>query len=71
MNFIVKTGVFCIIEVWQEQDISYLVPQIFRNRGGKVSDDTKQTQEVSVLRSAQPATKAYRKKQCVFRPFPR
>ncbi len=43
--------------MWQEQDISYLVPQIFRNRGGKVSDDTKQTQEVSVLRSAQPATK--------------
>jgi len=43
--------------VWQEHDISYLVPQIFRNRGGKVSDDTKQTQEVSVLRSAQPAAK--------------
>ena len=34
------------------QDISYLVPQIFRNRGGKVSDDTKQTQEVKVKRTA-------------------
>jgi len=29
----------------------------FRNRGGKVSDDTKQTQEISVLRSAQPTAK--------------
>ncbi len=34
------------------QDISYLVPQIFRNRGGKVSDDTKQTQEVKAKRTA-------------------
>lgn len=41
----------------QEKDISYLMPQIFRNRGSKVSDDTKQTQEVSVLRSAQPTAK--------------
>ncbi|RKI24035.1 hypothetical protein D7V72_17230 [bacterium D16-36] len=32
--------------------MSYLVPQIFRNRGGKVSDDTKQTQEVKVKRTA-------------------
>jgi len=38
--------------VWKEQDISYLVPQIFRNRGGKVSDDTKQTQEVKAKRTA-------------------
>ena len=34
------------------QDISYLVSQIFRNRGGKVSDDTKQTQEVKAKRTA-------------------
>jgi len=38
--------------VWQEKDISYLVSQIFRNRGGKVSDDTKQTQEVKAKRTA-------------------
>ena len=38
--------------MWKEQDISYLVPQIFRNRGGKVSDDTKQTQEVKAKRTA-------------------
>ena len=38
--------------MWQEQDISYLVPQILRNRGGKVSDDTKQTQEVKAKRTA-------------------
>ena len=37
--------------MWKEQDISYLVPQIFRNRGGKVSDDTKQTQEVKAKRT--------------------
>ncbi len=36
--------------MWQEKDISYLVSQIFRNRGGKVSDDTKQTQEVNATR---------------------
>ena len=35
----------------------YLVSQIFRNRGVKVQDDIKQTQEVSVFRSAQPAAK--------------
>ena len=34
------------------QDISYLVPQIFRNRGVKVSDDTKQTQEAKAKRTA-------------------
>ena len=28
------------------------MPQIFRNRGGKVSDDTKQTQEVKAKRTA-------------------
>ncbi len=55
MNFIVKTGVFCIIEVWQEQDISYLVSQIFRNRDGKVSDDTKQVEEVMAKRTAKTA----------------
>ncbi len=33
-------------------NISYLVSQIFRNRGGKVSDDTKQTQEVKAKRTA-------------------
>ena len=38
--------------MWQEKDISYLVSQIFRNRGGKVSDDTKQTQEVKAKRTA-------------------
>ena len=38
--------------MWQEQDISYLVSQIFRNRGGKVPDDTKQTQEVKAKRTA-------------------
>ena len=38
--------------MWQEQDISYLVAQILRNRGGKVSDDTKQTQEVKAKRTA-------------------
>lgn len=38
--------------MWKEQDISYHVPQIFRNRGGKVSDDTKQTQEVKAKRTA-------------------
>ena len=37
--------IFYIIEVWQ-------MPQIFRNRGGKVSDDTKQTQEVKAKRTA-------------------
>ena len=37
--------------MWQEKDISYLVSQIFRNRGGKVSDDTKQTQEVKAKRT--------------------
>ena len=42
MNFIVNRSVFCIIEVWQEQDISYLMSQIFRNRGDKVQNDTKQ-----------------------------
>ena len=52
MNFIVKTGVFCIIEVWQEQDISYLMSQIFRNRGVKVQDDTKQIEEVMAKRTA-------------------
>ena len=28
--------------MWQEQDILYLVPQIFRNWGVKVQDTTKQ-----------------------------
>ena len=28
--------------MWQAQIILYLVPQIFRNRGVKVQDDTKQ-----------------------------
>lgn len=35
-----------------EQDISYLVPQIFRNQGVKVQNDTKQTQEVKAKRTA-------------------
>ncbi len=38
--------------MWQEQDISYLMSQIFRNRGVKVQDDTKQTQEVKAKRTA-------------------
>ena len=38
--------------VWQEKDISYLVSRIFRNRNGKVSDNTKQTQEVKAKRTA-------------------
>ena len=38
--------------MWQEQDISYLVSQIFRNRSGKMSDDTKQTREVKAKRTA-------------------
>ena len=46
VNFIVKTSFFCIIEMWQEQDISYLMSQIFRNQGVKVQDDTKQIEEV-------------------------
>ena len=47
MNFIVNTGLFCIIKVWQEQDISYLVSQIFRNRGVKVQDDTKHIEDTT------------------------
>ena len=38
--------------MWLEQDISYLVSQIFRNWGGKVSDDIKQylsSKEVEVV----------------------
>ena len=38
--------------MWQEKDISYLVSQIFRNRSGKMSDDTKQTREVKAKRTA-------------------
>ena len=38
--------------MWQEQDISYLVSQIFRNRGDKVSEDTKQIEEVMAKRTA-------------------
>ena len=38
--------------MWQEQDISYLVSQIFRNRGVKVQDDTKQIEEVMAKRTA-------------------
>ncbi len=51
-HFIVKTSAFCIIEVWQEKDISYFVSQIFRNRGDKVSEDTKQIEEVMAKRTA-------------------
>ena len=42
------------MEVWQEQDLSYPVSQIFRSRGDKVkvSDDTKQTQQVKAKRTA-------------------
>ena len=47
MNFIVNTGLFCIIKVWQEQDISYPVSQIFRNRGVKVQDDTKHIEDTT------------------------
>ncbi|GFI16805.1 hypothetical protein IMSAGC009_01972 [Lachnospiraceae bacterium] len=50
MNFIVNTGLFCIIEVWQEYDISYFVSQIFRNLDIKVQDDTKQIEEANVTR---------------------
>ncbi len=38
--------------MWQEQDISYLVSQIFRNQGDKVSDDIKQIEEVMAKRTA-------------------
>ncbi len=38
--------------MWQEQDISYLMSQIFRNRGVKVQDDTKQIEEVMAKRTA-------------------
>ena len=34
------------------RNISYLMLHIFRNRGGKVSDNTKQTQEVKAKRTA-------------------
>ncbi len=46
MEPLADAGVFYIIEVWQKQDISYLVSQIFRNRGVKVQDDTKQVEEI-------------------------
>ena len=36
--------------MWTEQDIPYPLSQIFGNRGVKVQDDTKQTEEVSATR---------------------
>ena len=36
----------------QKQNISHLMPQILRNRVGKVSDDIKQAQEVKAKRTA-------------------
>ena len=43
---------FCIIDVWQERDIPYLLLEFFRNRGDKVSHDTKQKNEVKAKRTA-------------------